>query len=224
MSSLKERLLEFFTNLLTLWHLLFPPNRNLFWSLACLYRGKTSQGPGLERTVGKTVLLILLMYWLGRVSWISLAMLKKANNALLQGLFVIRADKSRDSNTCEHKKQTVCQDHFDLFHVRCIKWDISDFARSNYPWASVWVAGGFHCLSLFSGGPWQQQRFPLQLQQDAAVSALWFSPQSSHSWALELSSYPSEKIKKYTKNVIHIWKNIYDLACLPSHNLFTINT
>lgn len=78
----------------------------------------------------------------------------------------------------QQQKIACVTDHLDLFQVRHSKWDVSGFARSNYPWASAWVAGGFRCLSLFSAGPWQQQRFPPQLQQDMPASVPLFSPRS----------------------------------------------
>lgn len=160
MSPLKKRLLGFLAGLPPLWPPLLSPLRNFLWSLGRLHSRRTSKGQSLEWLTGERVFLMRLLHCLRRATWVRLALLKKANDALLQGLFVIRTDEGRDSNTYEHQnklsEENFTTDHLDLFQVSCINCYI---ARSNYPWASVWVAGGFHCLFLFSVDPWQQQRF-----------------------------------------------------------------
>lgn len=107
MCPLKEGLLGFFTGLCPLWPPLLSPSRNLLWSLAHLQSRKTSKMAVFVWDTEVVFFLKLLMHCLGDVTCVRLSWLKKANNALLQGPFVVHTDEGRDSNTYKQTKKLI---------------------------------------------------------------------------------------------------------------------
>lgn len=91
--------------------------------------------------------LKLLMHPLGRATGVCLACLKKANDALLQGLFIIQTDKGRDSNTYERKNK-LSGENFKM-NDKCVSISTCSVSQIIYIYFKLVILIGMSVILLY---------------------------------------------------------------------------